>query len=94
MKDKLSNLQIRRCLDLWSPAFCYCSLASGRIEAIINDGIELYDFAAGKLLALEAGAKITDFDGKNTSNDSQDTFIITNGTKIHPILVNQVTSVS
>lgn len=90
IKNKLINLKVRRCLDLWAPAFCYCSLASGRIEAIINDGIELYDFAAGKLVALEAGAKITDFLGSTLTKDENDTFIITNGSTIHDSLINCV----
>jgi myo-inositol-1(or 4)-monophosphatase len=91
IKNKISKLEIRRCLDLWAPAFCYCGLASGRIEAIINDGIELYDFAAGKLIAAEAGAKITDFNGNVIADDTDDTFVVTNGTEIHSVLVDSVT---
>lgn len=91
IKNKISKLEVRRCLDLWAPAFCYCGLASGRIEAIINDGIELYDFAAGKLIAAEAGAKITDFNGNIITDDTADTFVVTNGTDIHSILIDSVT---
>lgn len=58
-------------MDLWSPAFCYCGLARGRYEAIINDGIELFDFAAGKLIAMEADAKDTDFEGAGDEGDIQ-----------------------
>ncbi len=90
-KSTLLNLDIKRFLDLWSPAFCYCGLACGRNEAIINDGIELYDFAAGKLIAMEAGAKLTDFKGTDENGDINNTFVITNGTKIHDYLVNKVT---
>lgn len=91
-KTKLANLAVRRNLDLWAPAFCYCSLASGKIEAIINDGIELYDFAAGKLIALEAGAKVTDFSGTNLIDDTADAFIVSNGDVIHSMLVDHVTN--
>ncbi len=45
-KTTLLSLPIRRCLDIWSPAFCFCGLANGNTEAIVNDGIELYGFAA------------------------------------------------
>jgi len=90
-KTTLLDLDIKRFLDLWSPAFCYCGLACGRNEAIINDGIELYDFAAGKLIALEAGAKVTNFEGVCHEGDINDTFLITNGTGIHDYLVNTVT---
>lgn len=89
-KGKLSGLGIRRHLDLWAPAFCYCKLASGVIEGIINDKIELYDFAAGKLIAAEAGAKITGFSGENIDDDTADTFIVSNGTSIHDFLVEHV----
>lgn len=90
-KTALLNLNIKRYLDLWSPAFCYCGLASGRIEAILNDGIELYDFAAGRLIAVEAGAKVTDFWGEEKAADTNRTFLITNGTQIHDFLVEKVT---
>lgn len=89
-RTKLFDLGIRRCLDLWAPAFCYCNLACGKIEGIINDNIELYDFAAGKLIAMEAGAKVTDFSGKYISDDTCDRFIITNGTSIHSLLINNI----
>ena len=90
-KTTLLNLRIKRHLDLWSPALCYCGLAAGRIEAIINDGIELYDFAAGKLIATESGAKVTDFQGVPLEVDTDNTFLITNGTPIHEFLVEEVT---
>lgn len=90
-KTRLSQIPIRRDLDLWAPAFCYCGLASGKIEAIINDRIELYDFAAGKLIAEEAGAKVTDFSGSDFTDDTQDVFLVTNGTSIHSTIVDKVT---
>jgi myo-inositol-1(or 4)-monophosphatase len=90
-KTALLKLPIKRLLDLWSPTLCYCGLASRRIEALINDGIEWYDYAAGKLIAMEAGAKVTDFWGRNTIKDEDNTFLITNGTQIHDFLINQVT---
>ena len=90
-KSRLLSLDIRRFLDLWAPAFSLCSLASGKIEAIINDKIELYDYAAGKLIAMEAGAMVTDFEGNSFSDDNIDTFIITNGTpEIHQYVLNEL----
>jgi fructose-1,6-bisphosphatase/inositol monophosphatase family enzyme len=90
-RTRISSLGIRRYLDLWAPAFCYCKLASGLIEGIINDKIELYDYAAGKLIAAEAGAKITDFSGNNIDDDTCDVFVVTNGTSLHDLLVDNVT---
>jgi len=37
------ELGIQRSLDLWAPGFCFSALACGRLEAVINDGTELYD---------------------------------------------------
>lgn len=91
-KSRLAALNLRRCLELWAPAFCYCSLASGRIEGIVNDGIELHDFAAGKLIAREAGAKITSFAGEEINDDTADVFVATNGTDIHSLLIDRVTN--
>ena len=57
----------------------YCLLAQGKIESVITDsGSELHDYAAGKLIALEARAEIVDFFGKKEMDYLNDTFIISN----------------
>jgi fructose-1,6-bisphosphatase/inositol monophosphatase family enzyme len=61
-------------------------LASGRIEACISNGTELYDYAAGKLIALEAGAKITDLSGQPEINQLNDVFVISNGWIHEPVI--------
>jgi len=91
-KSTLLRLEIGRFLDLWSPAFCYCALASGRMEAMVTDGIPLYDYAAGRLIAAEAGARITDFQGQDSTPDDCATFLISNGTAIHDYLIESVTA--
>lgn len=68
----------KRVLSNWSVAVDFCLLASGRIEACISNGTELYDYAAGKLIALEAGAKITDLSGQPEKNELNDVFVISN----------------
>lgn len=91
-ESKLSKLPVGRILNLWAPTACYCRLACGKIEAIINDKTELYDFAAGRLIATEAGAKITDFLGDSfAKDDTANKFLISNGTTLHSIIVNNVT---
>jgi len=84
-------LGIQRSLDLWAPGFCFCGLACGRLEAVINDGTELYDYAAGRLIALEAGGRTSDFQGKPEVLDDNDTFMLTNGSSIHEFLVDNLT---
>lgn len=90
-KSTLLRLGIQRSLDLWSPGFCFCSLACGRLEAVINDGTELYDYAAGRLIALEAGAKLTDFLGDGKVEEDNETFLLSNSISTHQFLLENVT---
>jgi myo-inositol-1(or 4)-monophosphatase len=83
----LNKKRVKRILRNWSPALDFCLLASGKIEAIINNGNDVYDFVAGKLIAREAGALITDFKGKKELNDKNRIFLASNGTKIHQQLL-------
>jgi myo-inositol-1(or 4)-monophosphatase len=78
---KLDNYKVKRILTNWSVALDFCLFASGKIEAIIHVNSELYDHIAGKLIAEEAGALITDFKGKKEFEGRK--FLVSNGTKIH-----------
>jgi|SRR3989344_2998877 len=80
---KLYGLDIKRVLMNWAPSVDYCLLAEGKIEAIINNDNEIYDRSAGKLIAREAGALITDFKGKKEKSDRNNIFLVSNGTQIH-----------
>lgn len=80
----------KRIINDWSVAFEYCMLASGKIESIVTDGIELHDFAAGKLIALEAGAKIIDFSGKKEKNYINNKFIISNTEKVNKYILSLI----
>ncbi len=48
-----------------SAALDLCYLASGRIDLVILDGLRPYDWAAGALIAQEAGALISQLNKKN-----------------------------
>jgi myo-inositol-1(or 4)-monophosphatase len=85
--DGLYSKDAKRVMTNWSPTFDFCMLASGRVEGIINNGSELHDFAAGKLIAREAGAIITDFSGGPETSDKNPLFLASNGTAIHKYLV-------
>ena len=89
-KASLLSLGCQRALDLWAPGFCFSALASGRLDAIINDGTELYDYAAGKLIVAEAGGRSSDFEGNPESGDTA-VFLMTNGSEIHQHLVDKLT---
>jgi fructose-1,6-bisphosphatase/inositol monophosphatase family enzyme len=88
MLSKLESLDLKRAITMWSPGLDYCLLALGRIEAVVTNQNEIYDYAAGKLIALEAGAKITKFDGTTDKEDLNDKFVISNGTEIHKKILN------
>lgn len=80
---RIASAGSKRMLTSWCPTSDYCLLASGKIEGLINYGTEVYDFSAGKLIAEEAGAKITDLKNRSLLNDKQTEFIVSNGTKLH-----------
>ena len=51
---------IRRC---GAAAADLCFVASGRIDAYFEEGLQSWDLAAGQLIASEAGAIVSDFSG-------------------------------
>jgi len=85
--SNLHKINVKRVLLNWSPAADFCLLAAGKIEAVANDRNEFYDYAAGKLIAREAGAKVTDFQGNKDTDDKNDAFLVSNGTEIHEKIV-------
>lgn len=84
---------VKRVLYTWSPAFDYCLLAAGRIEAMITDKPDIYDYIAGKLIAKEAGAKTTDLSGNFETDERNDQFLISNGTSLHKEILEVLKSV-
>ena len=88
--QKASNLPIKRVLENWSPAYEFCLLASGKIEAIVSNGLDLEDYVAGKLILREAGGKITDFTGQPLTDDRANVFVASNGTGLHDQLLQIV----
>jgi len=85
--NALYRNNIQRVMTNWSPALDFCLLASGKIEAMINDDNELHDNLAGKLMVREAGGKLTDLKGRRLKSDRENTFLASNGTKIHKHLI-------
>ena len=72
---KLSGIRV-----LGSAAFDCCLVADGRLDAFWEQNLNLYDIAAGALIAQEAGAMITDFQGNASVNP--EAILVTNG-KLH-----------
>jgi myo-inositol-1(or 4)-monophosphatase len=50
-----------------SAAVDLCSVASGTVDAYYERGVNLWDIAAGGLIAAEAGARVTGLDGRPPS---------------------------
>lgn len=62
-------------------AYAYHLLASGRLEAVIEAKIRIWDVASLMLIIEEAGGKVTDIEGNKLTKDST-TILATNG-RIH-----------
>ena len=77
---------------LGSAALELCYLARGGTEGFISIGLSKWDYAAGALLVLEAGGKMTDFDGNPWTFD-QNYFLASNGA-IHPQLLELTRAVA
>lgn len=84
---KLYEKDVKRVLFNWSVLLDFCLMASGKTEALIIKDLPLHDFIPGKIIAKEAGAYITDFDGNQEKSEKNSRFLISNGTKIHQELL-------
>lgn len=92
LQKKFDEFPIKRMLTMWSPAVDLCLLASGKIEGIINNASEIYDFAAGKIIVREAGGFISDCNGNIQIDDGSDIFLASNTESIQQSLVNIIKS--
>lgn len=67
-----------------SAAMDICLVADGQVDAYWEQELNLYDVAAGALIAREAGATVTDFRGKEGLFPKQ--ILVTNGKILDQIL--------
>lgn len=63
-------------------------VANGTVDAFISSGDELWDFAAGVLLAQEAGGSFTDWRGRPW--DGQTPFIFASNGRLHEALLPHI----
>ena len=75
--------------DFGCTALDLAHVARGSTEADIKLGFKTYDAAAGILLVLEAGGKITGIDGNEWHLSDEGSFIASNGL-FHDLLVQEV----
>ncbi|MDD5462631.1 MAG: inositol monophosphatase family protein [Methylococcales bacterium] len=67
-----------------SAALDLCFVADGQVDAFWEQELNLYDVAAGTLIAREAGATVTDFQGNQGLFPKQ--ILVTNGKILNQIL--------
>jgi len=68
-----------------SAALDLCLVADGQLDAFWEQELNLYDIAAGALIALEAGASVTDFSGNSGVFPKQ--ILVTNGKILDQLLL-------
>lgn len=73
------------CRQLGSAAIELSYVAAGRIDSIAIPGSNAWDVAAGALMVREAGGRVTDFNNKKWTLNSQD--IVASNGKVHKKLV-------
>ncbi len=88
----LEDRGVKRPTRFWSLILDFCLLAAGKQEAVITYGeFPVWDIAPGKLIAREAGALITNYNGQKDKD--KNTFLLaTNGTKIHQEILQMLNS--
>ncbi|MDH4171420.1 MAG: inositol monophosphatase [Acidimicrobiia bacterium] len=62
--------RVRDIRRMGGAALDLCAVAGGRLDAYYESGLNPWDIAAGGLIALEAGARVTDLDGQPSWTDT------------------------
>jgi myo-inositol-1(or 4)-monophosphatase len=75
MKDGAER-RFKRLLSLWAPSINWAMLARGHLDGVILYASESEDLYAGTLLAQEAGAAVTTFDGEPFAGTSSPPFLV------------------
>ena len=86
LNDVVGSIRI-----LGATAVDLCYVACGRLDALIIYQCRLHDCAAGNLIALQAGATVTDFQGNAWTGDEQSDLLVANPRlhgKLIPIVKN------
>lgn len=84
-KQLASNCNI---LKLGTTALELCYIANGSVDGFICSGDELWDFAAGIIIAQEAGCIFTDWQGNPW--DGKTDHLLISRPEIHQILIDQI----
>jgi myo-inositol-1(or 4)-monophosphatase len=77
-------------LKLGTTALELCYIASGSVDGFICSGDELWDFAAGVVIAQEAGCVFTDWKGNPW--DGTHSYLLIARPEVHHVLVKKISS--
>lgn len=80
---------LRRC---GSAALALCHTADGRIGGMMEGSLNPWDYAAGMLIASEAGARVTDWEG-NPLSCRNAASVLAAGNGLHPALLKLIREV-
>jgi myo-inositol-1(or 4)-monophosphatase len=75
---------------LGSAALVLCYVASGRLDAYLQGGVNSWDVAAGMVIVEEAGGKVTDFCGNPLDLDQAKIEILAANPNIHELMKQNV----
>lgn len=72
-------------------ALMLCLVAKGSFEAFLSCGDQLYDYAAGLIIAQEAGAIISDWNGKIWDNSNA--YILASNKQLHNKIIKKISNI-
>lgn len=97
LEDKARYAELTRCLaikynirKLGTTALELCFVAAGLFDGFICSGDEIWDFAAGVLIASEAGCIFTDWKGKQW--DGTGNYIMVTRPDLHSKLISEISA--
>ncbi len=70
--------KVKTCRSFGSAGLCISYAAAGIFDVYVNNGSQIYDLASGALIAMEAGATVTNFEGSPWSVSAGKNILITN----------------
>lgn len=74
-----------------STALMLCHVAKGAFDAFLSCGDSLYDYAAGLIIAEEAGAVISDWNGKPWNNSSS--YILASNKPLKDLIIKRISGI-
>lgn len=73
---------------LGTAAYDLCLVASGKVDAYFEPGLNAWDVAAGSLIVMEAGGKVSDFAGGKDFIDGKQ--ILASNSYIHADIIREI----